>query len=243
VNGNLWVNGRGAPSVVLGVAGLLALPLPHSGTGDVQRGTTPLPTPIIGNWTTITDSGAPFLVVNGERWDGRANAAELTRWSRELFGAVSGPFVEYGEGERSYPLAVVREVPGFTEGTLRVGFRMMGGASDQNAGIVFGLQQSGDYYYARYNTKDGDVALWRYVNGQREVLKHGEAHVQLPLGTWQELVVAIQDRQVRVHVSGHDSVRVVHELSARPAGRVGLWVKRDAITAFRAFIAEPATSR
>jgi hypothetical protein len=225
------------------LAGQLALPLSHFGTGDAQRGTTPLPTPIIGHWTTITDSGAPYLVVNGERWDGRANAAELTRWSRELFGAVSSPFVEYGEGERSYPLAVVREVPGFTEGTLRVGFRMMGGASDQNAGIVFGLQPSGDYYYARYNTKDGDVAVWRYVNGQREVLKHGEAHVQLPLGSWQELVVAIRGRQVRVHVSGHDSVRAEHELPAPPAGRVGLWVKRDAITAFRSFIAEPAGMR
>jgi hypothetical protein len=81
------------------------------------------------------------------------------------------------------------------------------------------------------------------VNGQREVLKHGEAHVQLPLGSWQELVVAIRGRQVRVHVSGHDSVRAEHELPAPPAGRVGLWVKRDAITAFRSFIAEPAGMR
>jgi hypothetical protein len=220
------------------MAGLVAAPLAVNDARQ-QRGVTAMPSPVIGHWTTVTDSGAPFLVVNGERWDGRADPAVLTWWSRELFGAVSQLFVEHGEGERSYPLAVVREVPSFSEGTLRVGFRMMGGASDQNAGIVFGLQPSGDYYYARYNTKDGDVALWRYVKGQREVLRHGEAHVQLPLGTWQELVVSIQGREVRVHVVGHDSVRLMHELPGTPRGRVGLWTKRDAITAFRGFAAEP----
>jgi hypothetical protein len=231
---------RHGRSIAWLLSGLVFAPImPADGPGRAQRGTTPLPTPIIGHWTTITDSGAPYLVVNGERWDGRADPLELKRWSRELFGAVSQPFVENGKGERSYPLAVVREVPEFGDGTLRVGFRMMGGASDQNAGIVFGLQPAGDYYYARYNTKDGDVAVWRYVNGQREVLQHGSVHAQLPLGTWQELVVTVQGRQVRVHVAGHDSVRAVHDLPVAPRGRVGVWVKRDAITAFRGFMAEP----
>lgn len=222
------------------MASLVAAPL---GVEDVVRriqGASPLPTPVIGNWTALNENGVPSLVVNGEQWDGRADAAALTKWSRDLFGAVSQPFVSNGVGESSFPLAVSTAVPSFGDGTLRVGFKMIGGASDQNAGIVFGLVPSGDYFYARYNTKDGDVAVWRYVNGKREVLQHGAKHVQLPLGSWQELVVTIRGREVRVHVTGHDSVNVVHQLPSAPRGRIGFWTKRDAITEFRNFRVEPA---
>jgi hypothetical protein len=33
---------------------------------------------------------------------------------------------------------------------------------------------------------------------------------------------------------------LAHTLEAPPAGRVGVWVKRDAVTSFRDFVAEPA---
>lgn len=230
---------RARPAAWL-AASLVVVPAGFEPVERRQGATSQMPSPVIGHWTTVTDSGAPYLVVNGERWNGRADEAALTKWSRDLFGAVSQPFVSNGAGEASFPLAVSTAVASFGDGTLRVVFRMIGGASDQNAGIVFGLVPSGDYYYARYNTKDGDVAVWRYVNGKREVLQHGTKHVQLPLGSWQELVVTIRGREVRAHVTGHDSVNVAHQLPAVPRGRIGFWTKRDAITAFRDFRVEPA---
>lgn len=37
---------------------------------------------------------------------------------------------------------------------------MIGGKSDQVAGILFGLSPQGEYYAARYNTKEGNLAIW-----------------------------------------------------------------------------------
>ena len=54
----------------------------------------------------------------------------------------------------------------------------------QTAGIVFNLQPTGDYLFVRYNTKDGNAALWSYSGGQRRVIAHGEVHEQLPLNVW-----------------------------------------------------------
>ena len=104
---------------------------------------------------------------------------------------------------------------------------------------MFNLQPTGEYLYARYNTKDGDLALWRFANGERQLIVHGTGTVKLPLMEWHELVVTIRDREVSALIDGKPSVELKHTLDAAISGRVGLWVKRDAVTAFRNFSATP----
>jgi hypothetical protein len=208
--------------LVFPVAGALLFALRAGGRASIVLFTatiacassTPALQGVVGPWTAVVDGGAA-LKVDGEAW----NAAEV------------GPF----------PIATWNGATSFTDGTLRVQFKMIGGKSDQNGGIVFGLQPSGDYYFARYNTKDGNVAVWRFANGAREVLAHGEAHKQLPMNEWQELVVVVSEggRKVTGSVSGQ-GLTVEHVLPAAATGRVGVWTKRDAITVFRNFSATPA---
>ena len=81
--------------------------------------------------------------------------------------------------------------------------------------------------------------MWKYANGDRTVLKHGDVHKQIPLGTWHELVVDVRGRNVRAYIAGDPTIAVEHTLETDPAGRVGLWVKRDAITAFRGYSIAP----
>ena len=106
-------------------------------------------------------------------------------------------------------------------------------------GILFGLRATGEYYYVRYNTKDGNVALWQFANGERKVIKHGDVHKQITLGTWHELVVQVNGRHVGGHIAGDTTISVEQTLDVDPVGRVGVWVKRDAITGFRDFRASP----
>jgi hypothetical protein len=178
---------------------------------SVSQQPTPTLQGVVGPWTAVVDGGAA-LKVDGETW----NAAE------------AGPF----------PIAVWNGTSSFTDGTLRVRFKMVGGKSDQNGGIVFGLQPSGDYYFVRYNTKDGNVAVWQFATGARTVLAHGEAHKQLPMNEWQELAVVVSQggRKVTGSVTGQ-GLAVEYMLPAPTSGRVGVWTKRDAITVFRDFSA------
>lgn len=164
--------------------------------------------PIVGHWETATD-GADATVV-----------ADARQWKTET---ATTPF----------PVAAVRGVPGFSDGVLRVQFKLVGGESDQTGGIAFGITPGNEYYYARYNTKDGNVALWQFVNGDRKRILDGTEHVQLPLGTWHELRVEV--RGTKVTASVNDKLRLEHTLPAPVSGRVGFWTKRDSITAFKGF--------
>ena len=196
---------------------------------------------MVGHWSGAVTS-ANGLVVNGSKWDGQTSLAALQQSSRQLFGAVDSAFTRTWSSSTAFPVAVATDVARFSSGTLRVRFNMQGGASDQNAGIVFGLRPNGEYHYVRYNTKDGNVALWRFVKGARELIAGGEVHKQLTLNSWHELVVTIRDNQVRGMIAGDTTIAIAHSLDVAPVGRVGVWVKRDAITAFRDFDTSAAPS-
>ena len=193
---------------------------------------------IVGHWAdTTVDKLA--IVTNGELWSGQSDRAAMDSAGRMLFNEANDSFIANTTSPTAFPIAVAREPLAFGSGTLRVEFNLIGGKSDQIAGLLFGLQPTGEYHYVRYNTKDGNVALWRFRNGDREVIKHGEVHKQLPLGTWHELVVELKGTSVRGYIAGDTTISVEHTLDTAPTGRVGVWAKRDAVTAFRKFRADP----
>jgi hypothetical protein len=192
---------------------------------------------VVGHWTDTT-AGGPTIVANGERWSGSTSPDELRRVSDRLFGSTSEKFVANGSAPGAFPHAVSTTAGEFRSGTLRVQFNLLGGKTDQIAGILFGLGPAGEYHYLRYNTKDGNLAVWQFANGERKVLQHGDVHKQIPLGTWHELVVEVRGRRVRGWIAGDTTISVEHTLDVEPVGRVGVWVKRDAVTVFRSFSVE-----
>jgi hypothetical protein len=209
----------------------LALVVVSVGLAGVQRAPDHVLVPLVGLWragldegrATITiDGTAPSLAVDGET-------------ARTLFGSGADGFVRTMSAPGVFPLAAARDVARFTAGRLGVEFRILAGASDQTAGIVFNLKADGTYQYARYNTKDGNVAIWKFEGGQRSVLAHGELHEQLPFNTWHRLVVEVSGRAVTA--VANDRLRVSHTLDRDVDGRVGLWTKADSVTSFRGFTA------
>lgn len=193
---------------------------------------------VVGHWTDST-MGTAGVVANGERWSGTTARDALERASTRLFGGVDATFVANGSGDGTFPFAVHEPTTSFSTGTLRVQFNMLGGKSDQFAGILLGLTPQGEYHAVRYNTKEGNLAVWQYRNGERAVVARGTVKAQLPLNAWHTLVVTVKGREVHALVEGRPDLSVTHTLEADLTGRVGLWVKRDAITAFRGFEARP----
>jgi hypothetical protein len=186
---------------------------------------------IVGHWTPVNDGG-PALKVDGSAWSGQTARADLEKAARPIFSNANAEFLANHAGAASFPIAVWSGTGNFTEGTVSVGFKMIGGASDQNAGIVLGLQPTGEYLFVRYNTKDGDIAIWRFADGKREVIAHGEPAPKLALNAWHELTVSVSGNKLKAAVTGQP-VTFEHVLDKPLTGRVGVWTKRDAITAFR----------
>ncbi|WP_331051236.1 hypothetical protein [Gemmatimonas sp.] len=188
----------------------------------------------VGHWSDTT-MGAPAIVVNGERWSGQTASADLQRVSTRLFRSANDSFVKNGTAAGAFPFAVHTGTTSFSNGTLRAQFNMLGGKSDQVAGILFGLSPNGEYYAARYNTKEGNLAIWGFANGERWVVARGEVKRQLPLDAWHTLSVTVNGKTARVALASDSTLSITHTFDTAPTGRVGVWVKRDAITAFRSF--------
>lgn len=168
---------------------------------------------------TVIASG-PISKVAGE-WtvEGQGDAAvithDATKWT----------------AKEGYPLALFRNPREFANGTVSVQFKLVGGSDDYTAGLAFG-RDGQEYYYVRYNTKDGNVALWRMEGPKRMVVKHGEHHEQLAKNEWHTLELTVDGRKIRARVNRGPHV-VEHELGEAPVGQLGLWTKPDATTAFR----------
>ena len=167
--------------------------------------------PVIGHWETTNDAGETIVIADARKWKTEPAAV---------------PF----------PLALIRDVHEFRDGVLMVKFNLIAGESDQIAGLAFGVTPQSEYYYARYNTKDGNVALWRFEGSERRRLVDGTGHLQLPLNSWHDLRVEVRGTKVIASVAG--KLRIEHTLPAPVSGRVGFYTKRDSVTAFKAFKVE-----
>lgn len=186
---------------------------------------------VVGQWIEEKDGADAAVRVNGVPGTVPA-AAEIEKSAATLFGKLDPAFAANAGSANAFSLGVLSNVPRFTEGTFRARFKLVSGGSDQTAGLVFDLEPSGEYLYARYNTKDGNLALWRYAKGNREVIAHGEQHLQLRLDTWHELAVTIAGTRLTVDAN-NGALRFEHPLPEPVDGRIGFWTKRDSVTLFK----------
>jgi hypothetical protein len=191
---------------------------------------------VVGNWSSVNDGGAAFRI-DGAKWSGQTAANEATAAGRTLFREVKPAFVSNATAAGAFPLAVWRDVADFSAGTIQVQFKLVGGESDQTAGIVIGLNDAGEYLFVRYNTKDGNVAIWKFANGVRERVLDAPHNEPLPLNTWHTLKVTVTPTKITGTVN--DGQKIEHTITTPITGRIGLWTKRDSITTFRGFQVTP----
>jgi len=185
---------------------------------------------LIGLWRAGTEGGVETITI-----DGTAAPKPSADVAAGYFGADGAAFVTAATTPTLFPLAAAKSVKGFAGGQLTVEFKLIAGATDQTAGVAFNIKPDHSYLYARYNTKDGNVALWKYEKGERTVLAHGELHEQLPFGVWHKLTINVSGRNVTANVN--DKFKVAHAIDRDVNGGVGLWTKPDSVTAFRRFAA------
>lgn len=128
------------------------------------------------------------------------------------------PAIRFGEKVYADLVATVR-------------FKPVSGKDDQAAGIIFRVQDAGNYYILRANALEDNVILFRFASGSRSTIKSGSAKV--PSGQWQELKVEVAGNRFRGYLNGQLVVEATDDAFA--AGGVGLWTKADSVTCFDDF--------
>ncbi len=193
--------------------------------------TSPDAVVLAGNWFVHEEAGESLLRVDGSEWKTGTPPVDLTAKARALFPQSAEAFEERVLAGLQFPTVVMQSVETFGDGDLSVDFRLIGGASDQYASLLFGMTPDANHYAYRYNTKDGDAALWKVVDGQRERLHHGGVPISVPLGEWRTLRLRVQGTQLTGWVN--DTLALEFTLPAPVRGRIGLWSKADSITDYR----------
>jgi hypothetical protein len=170
-------------------------------------------------------------------WSGGITGTGQSRWSvvRDT-SAPSGSYVLLQSGEATFCWAVdlrARIKDGYVEARIKP----ESGKEDQAGGLVFRFLDENNYYVVRMNALEGNVVLYKTVNGKRTPLQvrgrmigYG-VDAQVPSGRWNRLRVDFRGSVFRVSFNG-ERLFEVEDKTFVESGSVGVWTKADSVTRF-----------
>jgi Domain of Unknown Function (DUF1080) len=145
--------------------------------------------------------------------------------------APSKPNVLRQSGVGSFPW-VVRRNTSIGDGYVEVRFKALDGKEDQAGGVVWRWKDGDNYYVARANALENNVALYYTGAGRRITLKYVDAPV--PPKVWHTLRVEFSGHRISVALNGKTVIELEDSHIPGP-GAVGMWTKADSVTAFDDF--------
>jgi 3-keto-disaccharide hydrolase len=143
--------------------------------------------------------------------------------------------IDQDKTDGRYAMAVVKD-GSFKDVRLSVRGKPVSGEVDQSVGLVWRYKDSENYYVARSNVIEKNVRLYRVVDGKR-IKFASKDEVEIKHGAWQTLKVEHVGKSIRVFLDDKKMIEAEDE-AFKDAGRVGLWIKADAVTYFDDLTAE-----
>jgi hypothetical protein len=126
------------------------------------------------------------------------------------------------------------------DGFAEVKFKPTSGKEDQAGGLVWRFKDANNYYIVRANALEGNVVLYKTVDGKRSSLQvkgrmfgYG-VDTKVPKGKWSTLRVEFTGDLFTVYFAGKKLFEVEDD-TFTSEGAVGLWTKADSVTSFDDF--------
>ena len=237
---------------------------------DLRKETTGKPPttfePIVGTWLVVQDGADKAVRVDGSPWKASQDNPSrlLVESARRLYGTSNEELMDNAKQFAYYPVAVLKGMDDFTNGTISVKFKTVGGEADRASGILFNVKPNGDWLAVRYNDTENNLGIWEFHNGIRRLMKFSDrAHkFMLDRASYHELKLGVDGTAVKVWIDGElgleytlGSVPGPGRNGAAPnpdlfpennpvlrppvAGRIGLWAKTDSTSYFKDYVVSP----
>lgn len=189
---------------------------------------------VVGDWSIVEDGGQKVLLVDGRQWKKGQPAGGLADKARSIYGSRHEEFIDNVKAFAYFPYAVATGIDDFQNGEISIRFKLLGGALDQCAGILFNLKPNGDYLAVRFNGKEDNLVLWKFEKGQRSFVKKGVKDVHIPYKEWHSIKIAVHGTQLEGSLDGEKILD--YTLPAPVSGKVGVWSKTDSIAEFADYV-------
>lgn len=108
--------------------------------------------------------------------------------------------------------------------TYTVRFKVVGGAVEQIAGMVFRAQDEKNFYVVRASALGNNVKFYKFVDGIRQPAVGPS--VDVPRDVWHTLSVETSGNRFRVRFNNKDVIPDITDNSF-PVGRIGFFTKSD----------------
>ena len=221
--------------------------------------------PMVGTWLVAQDGADKVIMIDGRPWvASKDNPTKLlVETARKLYGTNNEELMDNAKQFAYFPVAVLRSVDTFSNGTISVKFKTIAGDADRASGILFNVKPNGDWLAVRYNDTENNVALWEFHNGMRRNMKFNrEKKFMLDRAAWHELKLTIAGADLKTWLDGEMALE--YTLGSMPgpgrngappnpdlipannpvlrppvSGKVGLWAKTDSTSYFKDYVVTP----
>ena len=173
-------------------------------------------------------------------WTATQTGSGSAKWSVEKDdSALSKPNVLKQSGVATFPVCFKNDIS-LKDGFVEVKFKPVSGKEDQAGGVIWRVKDANNYYIARANALEGNVVLYKTVNGKRTPLdiigRKGGYGVKEPVasGQWHTLRVEFAGDRFKLTFDGKHLFDV-EDKTFTEAGKVGVWTKADSVTLFDDF--------
>ena len=221
--------------------------------------------PIVGTWAVVQDGGEKAVMVDGRPWvASKDNPTKLlVESARKLYGTNNEELMDNAKQFAYYPVAVLKSVDNFSNGSITMKFKTMAGDLDRCSGILFNVKPNGDWLALRYNDTEHNVILWEFHNGIRRPLIRPRDGILLTAegdrAKWHELRLDVDGANITGTLDGAKVLSYVLGSAPPPgrdnapanpdlfpannpvlrtpiAGKVGLWSKTDSTSYFKDYV-------
>ena len=129
-----------------------------------------------------------------------------------------------------FPRVVMKDVT-FTNVHVKVRCNMSDGSTDQACGLMWRFKDSDNYYIARANALEGNVRLYKVINGDRQ--QFDSKTTPVAGDEWHTLEAFMEGAHIKIVWNGETIME--KDDTQLATGKVGLWTKADSITSFDDF--------
>ena len=219
--------------------------------------------PMVGTWVIAQDGADKVIMIDGRPWvASKDNPTKLlVESARKLYGTSNEELMDNAKQFAYFPVAVLRGLDNFTNGTITVKFKTISGDADRASGILFNVKPNGDWLSVRYNDTENNVALWEFHNGIRRNMRFSDRnHKFTPdRATWHELKLTVEGADLKTWLDGE--LALEYTLGSQPGpgrnnappnpdlipannavlrppvvGKVGVWAKTDTTSYFKDYV-------